>query len=331
MTDFQKRDESGYEMTSSKRVASNGADCSHHVQQGIGGMTLALEARWNRLRPELGIWKKYPEDAVAALRAERALFLPLMLAELAALAEDPDRLKTDTDFFTHLHLLALFAEWREEEAWPVLLRLLRRLDQERYEAIHDIGDKYLVSLIASLMPEKIASLDEIQALLETREISTWLRVDLLDALALCEGKGVLPREALVSRLRHVLAMEREFQLSLDFDAREEILPTVMLALLAKMEDAQSIPLVQPLFDEGLIDRRYMGGAAEYIDHMQGKKVWREKYPPKWVDDATVFLKRHFYQPPKEKTRQVASVSRKPGRNDPCPCGSGKKYKKCCLQ
>ena len=21
---------------------------------------------------------------------------------------------------------------------------------------------------------------------------------------------------------------------------------------------------------------------------------------------------------------------KPGRNDPCPCGSGKKYKKCCL-
>jgi hypothetical protein len=21
----------------------------------------------------------------------------------------------------------------------------------------------------------------------------------------------------------------------------------------------------------------------------------------------------------------------PGRNDPCPCGSGKKYKKCCFQ
>ncbi|MBO1265080.1 SEC-C domain-containing protein [Proteiniclasticum sp. SCR006] len=20
----------------------------------------------------------------------------------------------------------------------------------------------------------------------------------------------------------------------------------------------------------------------------------------------------------------------PGRNDPCPCGSGKKYKKCCI-
>ena len=25
----------------------------------------------------------------------------------------------------------------------------------------------------------------------------------------------------------------------------------------------------------------------------------------------------------------AKAERKPARNDPCPCGSGKKYKKCC--
>jgi uncharacterized protein YecA (UPF0149 family) len=25
------------------------------------------------------------------------------------------------------------------------------------------------------------------------------------------------------------------------------------------------------------------------------------------------------------------VEKGPGRNDPCPCGSGKKYKKCCLK
>lgn len=26
---------------------------------------------------------------------------------------------------------------------------------------------------------------------------------------------------------------------------------------------------------------------------------------------------------------TVSVEKTPGRNDPCPCGSGKKYKKCC--
>jgi hypothetical protein len=28
---------------------------------------------------------------------------------------------------------------------------------------------------------------------------------------------------------------------------------------------------------------------------------------------------------------TASTSERPGRNDPCPCGSGRKYKLCCLQ
>jgi len=33
----------------------------------------------------------------------------------------------------------------------------------------------------------------------------------------------------------------------------------------------------------------------------------------------------------EKTKKVDPIraSREVGRNDPCPCGSGKKFKKCC--
>lgn len=32
----------------------------------------------------------------------------------------------------------------------------------------------------------------------------------------------------------------------------------------------------------------------------------------------------------QSKRQVVNTTPKIGRNDPCPCGSGKKYKKCCL-
>ncbi|MDP4109449.1 MAG: SEC-C metal-binding domain-containing protein, partial [Bacillota bacterium] len=55
--------------------------------------------------------------------------------------------------------------------------------------------------------------------------------------------------------------------------------------------------------------------------------------------------RHGDEPKREKVARETSVSgasandvgprqpirkdKKPGRNDPCPCGSGKKYKKCC--
>ena len=30
-----------------------------------------------------------------------------------------------------------------------------------------------------------------------------------------------------------------------------------------------------------------------------------------------------------KRSKTIRVAKKPGRNDPCPCGSGKKYKNCC--
>ncbi len=35
------------------------------------------------------------------------------------------------------------------------------------------------------------------------------------------------------------------------------------------------------------------------------------------------------QPKQDDPRVVTVPREKVGRNDPCPCGSGKKYKKCC--
>jgi SEC-C motif-containing protein len=39
----------------------------------------------------------------------------------------------------------------------------------------------------------------------------------------------------------------------------------------------------------------------------------------------------FYDGKAPRTKQFVRQGPKVGRNDPCPCGSGKKYKKCCGQ
>jgi preprotein translocase subunit SecA len=50
-------------------------------------------------------------------------------------------------------------------------------------------------------------------------------------------------------------------------------------------------------------------------------------------EASAFSKKppvtHTNQPQEEQKIQPRTVELKIGRNDPCPCGSGKKYKKCC--
>ncbi len=41
------------------------------------------------------------------------------------------------------------------------------------------------------------------------------------------------------------------------------------------------------------------------------------------------LYKHFYKPTKRADTTFVHATPKVGRNEPCPCGSGKKYKKCC--
>lgn len=49
-----------------------------------------------------------------------------------------------------------------------------------------------------------------------------------------------------------------------------------------------------------------------------------------IDSAFAFY--HHYEPARSRATAPATIRRgapAPGRNDPCPCGSGRKYKRCC--
>jgi uncharacterized protein len=66
-------------------------------------------------------------------------------------------------------------------------------------------------------------------------------------------------------------------------------------------------------------------AAYVADSYPGETLSREQLVDDacfGVQDLRVYWLDHAPKPP---TRRVAPA---PGRNDPCPCGSGKKYKKC---
>lgn len=63
----------------------------------------------------------------------------------------------------------------------------------------------------------------------------------------------------------------------------------------------------------------------YFNMLDAKAEWLYNLP-EWED---VLSKEKRVEITKEfKNSKIASSS-KVGRNDPCPCGSGKKYKKCC--
>lgn len=92
-----------------------------------------------------------------------------------------------------------------------------------------------------------------------------------------------------------------------------------------------------------LPRRLIGISAlmgvtfpEYSDwkrDVENEQAEREKKLKEWQQMNRIFAttrqepKTQSYEPPEPIVRTQAQV----GRNDPCPCGSGKKYKKCCLK
>jgi uncharacterized protein len=76
------------------------------------------------------------------------------------------------------------------------------------------------------------------------------------------------------------------------------------------------------------------GTPPYGLHIPKWRQYRENAPDR-ICDAVVAIADFWrygagrHQPSNQNVRTAATGRRKVGRNEPCPCGSGKKYKRCC--
>ena len=70
------------------------------------------------------------------------------------------------------------------------------------------------------------------------------------------------------------------------------------------------------FDKELLYKNMVAAKADWLYGL-----------PQWNDIFTEERQKELYKEQKSSTTIVKG--KKVGRNDPCPCGSGKKYKKCC--
>ena len=64
----------------------------------------------------------------------------------------------------------------------------------------------------------------------------------------------------------------------------------------------------------------------YYNMVEAKAEWLYELP-QWADLLTPDRRKELFL--QQKKSGTVVKEKKVGRNDPCPCGSGKKYKKCC--
>jgi uncharacterized protein len=92
----------------------------------------------------------------------------------------------------------------------------------------------------------------------------------------------------------------------------------------QLDSAEVKQLIEPIvaFTEQADFRGHNAENTEDVHSLQ------QEITPNVIRLHAYWLERRSDAPPGNQT--VRHSKPRPGRNDPCPCGSGKKYKKCCL-
>ena len=96
---------------------------------------------------------------------------------------------------------------------------------------------------------------------------------------------------------------------------------------------ESIETIRAAFQRGCVDMS-MAGDIEDVEIEMGFRLHRETPKPDFFGLSGIDFEQLrndiLITNSKSKIISQPQLSIKVGRNSPCPCGSGKKYKKCCL-
>jgi len=112
-----------------------------------------------------------------------------------------------------------------------------------------------------------------------------------------------------------------------FDENELELNGFLISYLVDLNAVESMTSIGAAFEKDCVDFMIMGD-LEDVEIALGLREERSD-PPTYPSLA----EKLFPPPVVVQNRYLSMYVReepKVGRNDPCPCGSGKKYKKCCL-
>ncbi len=132
---------------------------------------------------------------------------------------------------------------------------------------------------------------------------------------LCEDKGKLEE----------LMDEIQFICSIDADMKE--IMEVFGDFDIVFQSSEQVHLITTLINEVYNHTRIWSNAGYTPYEMH---EWANKEMPKHLAGSAMPALLNISRPQPATAGTATTVAPKVGRNDPCPCGSGKKYKKCCL-
>lgn len=302
----------------------------------------------------------FPEIELTEAIKNKEEITPHLLCSLEKARDEYEDL--DEEYWLHIPAIYLLAEFREKKAFPLIVDLLK-LSHNDLESL--FGDVDMGNFLASTYNGNFSLLEEI---IEDEKVDEFSRWEALKALVTLEKEGILTREFILNYLKKLFEcrLSREDHsviwialITTCFDLKATDLGGQALKAFDEGLVEEEFGVSRDEIVDNLIHGKDTFDSSDFyyiikstIDEMKDWPCFKEE--PRELDfkgdkkEKNIFerlmsnndnddyndLEEECFDQDCEihhpqKPMPIVK-GKKTGRNEPCPCGSGKKFKKCCL-
>jgi hypothetical protein len=292
------------------------------------------------------------EAALKAATEQHEAITPELIAAIDRVSENPaPYLQKDSHDWLHHFALLLLAQFRETRALDCILRFFSLPGETALDLTGDMITEQGATVLASVCDGDPAPL---LRLANDESINMFVRTQSIDGLLVQRAWGERPREAVIEDLRGLFSSLAK--------PGDDYVWAGLICSLCDFDAVELLPEGRRAFEEGLVDETVIRPESmDELEHPETRRfalppgqtefdLFRESHEPidavaecsAWLCFRTEedYAGIHDWEDEIEEddhqfARAIAygdkpyTAPPKVGRNDPCPCGSGKKYKKCC--
>ena len=287
-----------------------------------------------RFCPEDKLFPRELLDSAIELKEE---ITPILLRELEDVSNDPQIFEDDDSYIFPYYAMFLLAKFREPKAFPYILKLFS-LPPDFVD--HCFGSITTESLCPLLSSTYNGDLQSIIKFIKNPQCFAWAR---------CSACHVIVALVFHKQLDRATAQEHQLDLLDSISIEKElilcfsILDSIMSLypegiLLTKFEKALANKNADPhqdlhnAYEEikkngkvTTLNNLCLDDNNHYVESLERHMVYWQCFE----NDSEESMPDHALFDMRKKDPWPLIAEKKIGRNDPCPCGSGKKYKKCC--
>jgi hypothetical protein len=302
----------------------------------------------------------FPEAAIKEAIAQYDAVAPHLLCALGDVAENPAKFASQK-YMLHVFATYLLAQFRDKRAYRTLVRILGAHGEVAEDLFGDTITERLDNILASVYDGDPAP---IKQLVEDEQVYEFVRGAAVDTFFVLAHTGQMPRQEVVAYYQHLFrgGLRREYHQvwnalacivadlpapELLEDLRKAYEDDLVDYTYADLEELEADTLV-PFEKKPKWKQEKASLVSDAISEMQWWNAFEADDPPEpeEMDDQAAVLSASppaSVQPSADPPPGAVNPEYSPeppgpgirrglktGRNDPCPCGSGKKYKKCCL-